>query len=237
VTARRSAGERRAEFEERGLMWHRCTMEIERVRLQLRAAGTDPAGIAPAAQAGAAILSAWSVAVEGDHPAAISGAARQLARSAELREHTPSTPRGSSRASGLAMFLLVAGEPASQMGWLLVARQVALLAREVGRVHAARGELERAPANREGTARRARRDLLAAAGSAAGRRPAVGPGRRVRAAHAGTARDLNPAPRRNVHRRPPRPRRDPLVVAEICAASLVTKTQTLWEPSGARRLE
>jgi len=40
---RRSEAERRAELEERGLLWHRCTTEIERARLQLRAAGTDPA--------------------------------------------------------------------------------------------------------------------------------------------------------------------------------------------------
>ena len=38
----RPAAERQAELQERGLVWHRCTMEIERVRLGLRAAGTDP---------------------------------------------------------------------------------------------------------------------------------------------------------------------------------------------------
>jgi hypothetical protein len=145
MTARRSAAERRAELEERGLLWHRCTMEIERVRLALRAAGTDPTAIAHAAREGAAVLSAWSVAVEADRPAAIARAARQLARSAELRPRSPSpSPRRPSKASGLALFMLAAGEPDSQMGWLLVAREVTLLVGEVGRLHHARGEVERA---------------------------------------------------------------------------------------------
>src|SRR5207249_3803476 len=34
----RSPAERQAELERRGLMWHRCTTEVERVRQQLRAA-------------------------------------------------------------------------------------------------------------------------------------------------------------------------------------------------------
>jgi hypothetical protein len=40
-------------------MWHRCTTELERVRQQLRAAGTDPAAIVHAAREGAGVLAAW----------------------------------------------------------------------------------------------------------------------------------------------------------------------------------
>jgi len=85
----RSTAERRAELEERGLLWHRCTMEIERVRLGLRAAGTDPAACAHAAREGAAVLAAWSIDLEGERPGALARASRQLARSAELPAYTP----------------------------------------------------------------------------------------------------------------------------------------------------
>ena len=92
----RSPAERQAELEQRGLMWHRCTTELERVRQQLRAAGTDPAAIAHAAREGAGVLAAWSIALEGEQPGALARAARQLARSAELPAHTPA-PREAAR--------------------------------------------------------------------------------------------------------------------------------------------
>ena len=142
--APRSPAERQAELEQRGLMWHRCTTELERVRQQLRAAGSDPAAIAHAAREGAGVLAAWSLALEGEQPGALARAARQLARSAELPAHTPVPPKQLSRASGLALFMLAAGKPDSAVGWLIVSREIALLAAELGRVHRARGELERA---------------------------------------------------------------------------------------------
>jgi hypothetical protein len=117
VTAGRSAVEYRAELSERGLAWHCCTIEIERVRLALHTAGTDPTAIAHAAREGAAVLAAWSVAVEANRPGAIARAARQLARSAERRAPSPSpSPGRPSMPSGLALFMLAAGEPDSQMG-------------------------------------------------------------------------------------------------------------------------
>ena len=139
-----SRAERQAELEERGLVWHRCTMELERVRQQLRSAGSDPAAIAHAAREGAGVLAAWSLALEGEQPAALGRAARQLARSAELPAHTPVTARPGSRASGLALFMLAAGKPDSAVGWTIVSREFGLLATELGRVHRARGELDRA---------------------------------------------------------------------------------------------
>jgi hypothetical protein len=144
ATASRPPAERKAELEQRGLMWHRCTTELERVRQQLRAGGTDPAAIAHAAREGAGVLAAWSLALEGDQPGGLARAARQLARSAELPARTPAPPKQLSRASGLALFMLAAGKPDSAVGWLIVSRELALLAGELGRVHRARGELERA---------------------------------------------------------------------------------------------
>jgi hypothetical protein len=141
---RRSAPQRGAELEERGLLWHRCSMEIERVRLGLRAAGTDPAACAHAAREGAGVLAAWSIDLEGEAPGARERAARQLARSAELPASTPAPRRTMSRASGLALLMLAAGRPDSAVAWLLICRELGLLAGEIGRVHRARGELQRA---------------------------------------------------------------------------------------------
>lgn len=142
--AERSVMERRTELEQRGLLWHRCTMEIERVRKGLRAAGSDPTACAHAAREGAGVLAAWSIDLEGEHPGALARASRQLARSAELPDTTPASPRTLSRASGLALFMLAAGRPDSAAGWLLVCRELGLLAGEIGRVHRSRGELQRA---------------------------------------------------------------------------------------------
>ena len=140
----RSPAERQAELEQRALMWHRCTMELERVRQQLRGAGSDAGAIAHAAREGAGVLAAWSIALEGENPGAVARAARQLARSAELPAYTPAPAKTLSRASGLALFMLAAGKPDSGVGWTIVSREIALLATELGRVHRARGELDRA---------------------------------------------------------------------------------------------
>ena len=139
-----STAERQAELEQRGLMWHRCTTEIERVRQQLRAAGTEPAAIAHAAREGAGVLAAWSLTLEGEQPGPLARAARELARSAELPAHTPRPHKTLSRASGLALFMLAAGKPDRPVGWTIVSRELALLATELARVHRARGELDRA---------------------------------------------------------------------------------------------
>ena len=40
--------------------------------------------------------------------------------------------------------MLAAGKPDSAVGWLIVSREIALLVGELGRVHRARGELDRA---------------------------------------------------------------------------------------------
>jgi hypothetical protein len=114
----------------------------------LRAAGTDPAACAHAAREGAAVLAAWSIDLEGVQPGPLARASRQLARSAELSASTsspaPLARRPPSRASGMALFMLAAGRLDSGVGWLLVCRELGLLAGEIGRVHRARGELQRA---------------------------------------------------------------------------------------------
>jgi hypothetical protein len=143
-TGRRSPAARQAELEQRALMWHRCTTELEQVRQQLRAAGAQPAAIAHAAREGAGVLAAWSIALEANHPGPLARAARQLARSAELPAYTAVPARRLSRASGLALLMLAAGKPDTAVGWMIVAREIALLGTELGRAHRARGELERA---------------------------------------------------------------------------------------------
>ena len=86
------------------------------MRLQLRAAGSDPAACAHAAREGAAVLAAWSIDLEGEQPGPLARASRQLARSAELPAYTPAPRRPLSRASGLALFMLAAGRPDSAVG-------------------------------------------------------------------------------------------------------------------------
>jgi hypothetical protein len=140
----RSRQERQAELEQRGLMWHRCTMELERVRQQLRGAGGAPAAIAHADREAAGVLAAWSIALEGEQPGALARASRQLARSAELAAYTPVPPKPLSRASGLALFILAAGNPDTLVGWTILTRQMGLLAAELARVHHSHGELQRA---------------------------------------------------------------------------------------------
>jgi hypothetical protein len=143
--APRSQAEQRAELEERGVMWHRACTDIERIRTQLRAAGADAAACAHAAREGAGVLSAWSLALEGEHPGSLARAARQLARSAELPAHAQQrVGRHGARGSGLALFILAAGKPDGAFGWMLVARELGLLARELGRTHELHGELQRA---------------------------------------------------------------------------------------------
>ena len=73
AAAPRSQAEQRAELEERGVMWHRACSDIERIRTQLRAAGADAAACAHAAREGAGVLSAWSLALEGERPGALAG--------------------------------------------------------------------------------------------------------------------------------------------------------------------
>jgi hypothetical protein len=90
------------------------------------------------------VLAAWSIDLEGEQPGALARASGQLARSAELPAYTPAPRRPLSRASGLALFMLAAGRPDSAVGWLLVCRELGLLAGKIGRGHRARGELQRA---------------------------------------------------------------------------------------------
>jgi hypothetical protein len=148
AAAPRSQAEQRAELEERGVMWHRACSDIERIRTQLRAAGADAAACAHAAREGAGVLSAWSLALEGERPGALARAARQLARSAELPAYAQKRAgRQRARASGLALFILAAGQPDGAFGWMMIARELGLLARELDRTHQLRGELQRGRAH------------------------------------------------------------------------------------------
>jgi hypothetical protein len=97
-----------------------------------------------AAREGAAVLAAWSIDLEGEEPERLARASRHLARSAEPPAYTPAPPRPLSRVSGLALFMLAAGRPDSAVGWLLVCRELGLLADEISRVHRSRGEHQRA---------------------------------------------------------------------------------------------
>ena len=101
---------------------------------------------AHAAREGAGVLSAWSLALEGERPGrAREGGppARPLGRAARVRAGSRAS-RQRARASGLALFILAAGQPDGAFGWMLIARELGLLARELDRTHQLRGELQRA---------------------------------------------------------------------------------------------
>jgi hypothetical protein len=141
----RTQDQRHAELEHRAVSWQQCVDEIDRLRRQLRSVDNDPAGAARVARDGAGILAAWSLVLEGDHPAALARASRSLARSAELRAHRRRSPRRPRpHSSTLALYLLAGARPDSTAGWLLLARQVSLLGRDLARLHHLRGELDRA---------------------------------------------------------------------------------------------
>ena len=172
------------------LMWHRCTMELERVRQQLRAAGTDPAAIAHAAREGAGVLAAWSLALEGEQP----GRARpRRPRSSRAPPSCPPTRRRRrkplSRASGLALFMLAAGKPDSA-GRLADRRARDRAARLRARSRAPRPRRARPrPADRDRARRRARADRGGArARAAAHRRGTSTPKRRPPSAPASRCR-------------------------------------------------
>jgi hypothetical protein len=78
-------------------------------------------------------------------PRSLARASRQLARSAELRaSHRIRPPRSRARGSTLALFLLAGSRPESTAAWLLLARQLSLLGRDIAQMHRLRGELDRA---------------------------------------------------------------------------------------------
>jgi hypothetical protein len=141
----RTQDQRDAELEHRAVSWHQCVDEIDRLRRQLRSVDNDPAGAARVARDGAGIVAAWSLALEADRPGALARASRSLARSAELRAHRRAPPaRPRPRNSTLALYLLAGARPDSAAGWLLLARQLSLLGRDLARLHQLRGELDRA---------------------------------------------------------------------------------------------
>ena len=121
----RTPDQRRAEVEHRAVRWHQCVNDVDRLRRQLRHADRDPAETARVAHDAAGILAAWSVALEGDTPGSLAHAARQLARSAQLRAcHRAHPPRPRPRSSTLALYLLAGARPDSTASWFLLASAV-----------------------------------------------------------------------------------------------------------------
>jgi hypothetical protein len=94
-----------------------------------------PAACAHAAREGAAVLAAWSIDLEGEQPGALARASRQL-----------------------ALLMLAAGRPDNAVGWLLVCRELGLLAGEIGRGVPRPRRASTSQRDRDRPARRARAD-------------------------------------------------------------------------------
>ena len=114
-------------------------------RLAATPAG-DRLAWAQAARDGAGVLAAWAQRLEPDRPGALSRAADQLARSAQVAERADllSQPPAA-RLTGVATVALQAalgGQSAA--GWVLLAGELVRLVEALERAHAARGELGRA---------------------------------------------------------------------------------------------
>jgi hypothetical protein len=89
------------------------------------------------------VFAAWSLDLEGEQPGPLARepAAGPLGGAARL--HASAATAAVARV-GAGAVTLGAGRPDSAVGWLLVCRELGLLAGEIGRVHRARGELQRA---------------------------------------------------------------------------------------------
>ncbi len=127
-------------------MWARYSEQIVRLSEQLRTAPvTDRAQWAQIAGEGAAVFAAWSLRVEPD-PGPLAAAALALGRSAQLPAWR-ARPRPTSMPStrGTVLLLAAAAGPAGgALGWVVLLRQLANLAKALHDVHQAAGELQRA---------------------------------------------------------------------------------------------
>ncbi|MGO9754665.1 MAG: relaxase/mobilization nuclease domain-containing protein [Solirubrobacteraceae bacterium] len=163
----------REQLVARGVRWESAIAAVDQLRAELAAGAGDAHVTARVAREGAAVLAAWSVAIDSPHSSRLARASRELARSAERPSSPPagsSQParRGRGTAGELCLWLLASrGDPAAQ--WALLADQMTRLCADIAAVHTARGQLER---TRE-MERRLRGELAAVrAGLAAARPPA-----------------------------------------------------------------
>ena len=158
--------------------WRRASQELGALRDRLRAVGPgDRAEWARIAGDAAGVLAAWSLEAEPE-PGPLAAAAAALGRSAQLpawQARTTQRVRAPS-AQGAALLFAAAAQPSNgALGWMVLLRQMANLAKALHDAHAARGDLQRA----QQIERAVRSELEAVnarlEGDASGARPALDP--------------------------------------------------------------
>ena len=158
--------------------WRRASQELGVLRDRLRAVGPgDRAEWARIAGDAAGVLAAWSLEAEPE-PGPLAAAAAALGRSAQLpawQARTTQRVRAPS-AQGAALLFAAAAQPSNgALGWMVLLRQMANLAKALHDAHAARGDLQRA----QQIERAVRSELEAVnarlEGDASGARPALDP--------------------------------------------------------------
>ena len=130
-----------------GEQWQQASQELGALRDRLRAIGPDDrAEWARIAGDAAGVLAAWSLQAEPE-PGPLAAAAAALGRSAQLpawKAQKAQRVRAPS-ARGAALLFAAAAQPSNgALGWMVLLRQMANLAKALHDAHAARGDLQRA---------------------------------------------------------------------------------------------
>ena len=127
--------------------WTRASQELAALRERLRAIGPgDRAEWSRIAGDAAGVLAAWSLQTERD-PGPLAAAAAALGRSAQLPAWQARSARRvrAPSAQGAALLFAAAAQPSNgALGWMVLLRQMANLAKALHDAHAARGDLQRA---------------------------------------------------------------------------------------------
>jgi len=139
-----AGGEPSGELE--AAMWPRYVQQVAQITDRLRQVPAgDRAQWAHAAAQGAAVLAAWSQRVEPE-PGPLARAAGVMARSAQLPAwRAAPKPSAPAAARGVVLKLASAADPSNRaLGWAVLVRQVANLAKALHDVHLAAGDVDRA---------------------------------------------------------------------------------------------
>lgn len=130
-----------------GEQWQQASRELAALRERLRAIGPgDRAEWSRIAGDAAGVLAAWSLQAE-PQPGPLAAAAAALGRSAQLPAWQAKTARRTRApsAQGAAFLFAAAAQPSNgALGWAVLLRQMANLAKALHDAHAARGDLQRA---------------------------------------------------------------------------------------------
>lgn len=125
-------------------LWQKYAAEVGELRAKLASTPhSDHAAWANAARETSAAFGAWSKRIE-TTPGPLADAARELAKSAQLRRYPSQVPKaGTVSARGATMILLAATSKSDRAAYALLFRQLALTAKAIHDMHQATNDLQR----------------------------------------------------------------------------------------------